>query len=177
MLGQVRSLLLFILFTVISADVFAGFGQVLIGVNGLTCSQCTRNVEMRIRRLPFIAEVTMNLEHTNGVITIKEGSTLDPSAIAKAVRDAGFSVRFLKASYTVDAAVNNQEPCFKIKGNNYQLVPADAVLQGQVMLQFIGADFMPAADLKPWKSQLVKRCQQKINTVYFVNPVNETTGL
>lgn len=177
MLASVKLLLLFILLTAGSVDAFAGFGQVFIGINGLTCSQCTRNVELRIRRLAFVSDVKMNLEHTNGVITLKNENVLDAGAIAKAVRDAGFSVRFLKASYVFGDNGISTEPCFKVKATNYQLIFGDAVLQRTVLLQFIGADFLTAAELKQWKPALVKRCENTSSSVYFVTPVNELKDL
>ena len=42
----------------------AQFQTVYIGVNGLTCSQCSRTVEMSIRKLDFVGDVQMNLAHT-----------------------------------------------------------------------------------------------------------------
>lgn len=177
MLARVKLLLLSISFVLCTVETFAGFGQVLIGVNGLTCSQCTRNVELRIRRLPFVRDVQMNLEHTNGIITLKDENILDARAIARAVRDAGFSVRFLKAAHTFPDQESGTGPCFKVRGSHYRLIPGDTVLQGTVLLQFIGADFLPAAELKPWKPALVKRCDHTSSPLYFVTPVNEVNDL
>jgi copper chaperone CopZ len=68
-----------------------------VGINGLTCSQCSRSVEMQLRKLSFVKNVNMDLESTEGTLQFKEGSNIDFSEIAKAVKDAGFSVRFLDA--------------------------------------------------------------------------------
>ena len=77
---------------------YAQFKEVTVGVNGLTCSQCSRSVEMRIRKLAFVADVKMNLEHTEGRIFFKKGDKVNVDKIAAAVVDAGFSVRFWHAT-------------------------------------------------------------------------------
>src|ERR1700744_3890006 len=66
-----------------------------VGVNGLTCSQCSRSVEMQLRKLSFVKNVNMNLKQTEGDLEFKEGAKIDFSKIAEAIKNAGFSVRFL----------------------------------------------------------------------------------
>lgn len=156
----------------IARDASAQFGDVHIGVNGLTCSQCTRNVEMRLRRLGFIEGVQMNLQHTDGIIRLKDAAVFDPAAIAKAVKDAGFSLRFLKADLNTAGIVAKDESCFSVKGKSYQLIPSGHALPPQATLQFIGPDFLPAAELKRWRAEMVKRCRIQGQT-YFVTSVND----
>ena len=66
----------------------AQYTSARIGVNGLTCSACTRSVEMSIRKLPFIENVEMNLENTDGILKFKKGQEVDIFKIAQAVVDA-----------------------------------------------------------------------------------------
>ena len=93
-----------------------------IGVNGLTCSQCTRNVEMKLRKLSFVTGVKMNLQQTNGVLSFKP-TGLDPSAIARAVRDAGFSLRFMEM--IVDEPNAPDTTVFRIGPNSFRIIPTD----------------------------------------------------
>ena len=79
----------------ISVDTFAGIKWIDVGVNGLTCSLCTRSVEMSIRRLDFVDTVMMSLETTEGRIYVKPDVPVNVEQIAKAVVNAGFSVRFI----------------------------------------------------------------------------------
>src|SRR5580693_7986784 len=97
----------------------AQFQSVFIGVNGLTCSQCTRTVEMSIRKLDFVAGVEMNLEHTEGKIILKKNARADMDKIARAVVNAGFSVRYLPADLVVDNSVVTNGSCFNYKGDEY----------------------------------------------------------
>src|SRR4051812_38883306 len=87
------------LFVAETAQSSAQFKSAMVGVNGLTCSACTRTVEMSIRKLDFVQDVTMNLENTEGKIVFKENADVDISKVARAVTDAGFSVRYLTAVF------------------------------------------------------------------------------
>lgn len=73
----------------------AQFREIRIGVDGLTCSQCTRSVEMQLRRLAFVDRVTMDLDSTRGRMTLRAGHQMAPKRIAIAVTNAGFSIRYL----------------------------------------------------------------------------------
>src|SRR5688572_13483114 len=68
----------------------SGFSQqfktVEIGIDGLTCSMCSRATEMNIRKLPFVDSVAMDLTNTNGVVTFKKDTQVDLDRIAEAVR-------------------------------------------------------------------------------------------
>ena len=57
-----------------------GYSQFLsaeIGVDGLTCSQCQRSVEMGLRKLDFIDDVQVNLDHTDGKIIFKSDKKIN----------------------------------------------------------------------------------------------------
>ncbi len=102
-----------------------GFSQietVRVGVNGLTCSQCTRSVEKKLRQLPFVADVSMNLANTSGEIRLKQGVAFRPEAISRAVRDAGFSLRFVHLLLQNPAEHPASGNCLSVSGLNLQLV-------------------------------------------------------
>jgi copper chaperone CopZ len=100
---------------------FGQFKSVTIGVNGLTCSQCSRGVEFALRKLKFVDDVKMNLVKTEGVIYFKPGLKVEIKMLAKAVVDAGFSLRFLKADFdfTTSEVMGN---CFYFENNAYQFI-------------------------------------------------------
>lgn len=113
-----------------------------VGVNGLTCSQCSRSVEMQLLKLPFVKEVKMNLEQTEGSLQFKQGANIDFSKIAKAVKDAGFSVRFLEARIDMDMAVAKKENSFMIGGNLFMIQNRKQdIIEGNMYFQFLGKKF------------------------------------
>lgn len=118
---KIRLLLCFCLLWLTSVA-SAQFTTVHIGVDGLTCSQCSRSVEMRLRKLNFIKDVEMDLANTRAVLKLKPNVTVDFSQIARAVTDAGFSVRFIDACFTRGAGEQVQEGCFSYKNTCFELV-------------------------------------------------------
>ncbi len=163
----------FFLFFCIGFSARAQFQTVSIGVNGLTCSQCTRTVEMSIRKLDFVADVQMNLQHTEGKITLKQGVKADMEKVAQAVINAGFSVRYLDAEFTADPSVTVSGGCFSYNGDEYVFTEAPKeALKGTVKLKFIGKKFLPKNEYKKMEQYMNATCGSTTGKVYHVQTVN-----
>ncbi len=140
---------------------------VQVGVDGLTCSQCSRSVEMSIRKLGFVQDVQMNLEHTEGKITFKPGAKIDLKKIANAVLDAGFSVRYLSVGFNFDNV--NTSTCVPFGENQFQFIKTEAkVLNGEAVLKVIGRKFMPKKEFKKWKEDLTPACDKAKGEIFYV---------
>lgn len=113
-----------LLFVAIAMNSKAQVLSAKIGINGLTCSQCSRSVEMQLLKLPFVKTVNMDLERTEGSINFKEGTKVDFSKVAKAVKDAGFSVRFLKAEIDLNKV--------ELKTNTFIINKETYLIEGKV---------------------------------------------
>jgi copper chaperone CopZ len=164
-----RSLLILLL-CFVAGSARAQFRAVYIGVNGLTCSQCSRTVEMSIRKLDFVADVQMNLEHTEGKIILKEDKKTDMEKIAQAVVDAGFSVRYLHADLAVDVSVIPSGSCFIYKGDGYTFPqPPKNPLKGVVKLKFVGKKYMGKNELKKAPAFSADKCKGATGKVYQVS--------
>lgn len=111
-----------------------------VGINGLTCSQCSRSVEMQLRKLAFVANVNMDLSNTEGTLQFKEGSKIDFSKIAQAVKDAGFSVRFLEVKIDMQK-VKADETGFKIANDLYLFPNAKDIKPSVVTFRFLGKKY------------------------------------
>jgi copper chaperone CopZ len=68
-----------------------------IGINGLTCSACVKNVEMQIKKLPFVLGVHMDIIGTEAQVHVRQGKEFKLEKLVRAVYKAGFSVREVKA--------------------------------------------------------------------------------
>lgn len=133
--------------------------EVQIGVDGLTCSQCTRSVEMSIRKLDFVKDVKMNLQHTEGTIIFKPNRRVNVDQIAKAITNAGFSVRYLQASIPFNNTTIADGHCFANDGTHYEFIQTKPqTLNGMVMVKFIGSKFVPKKDLKKWQPYMKNSC-------------------
>ncbi len=95
--------LVFFLLFLASRQLQAQFSQAEVSVNGLTCSQCSRSVEMALKRLDFISKVEMDLQEPKALVVFKKDAKINFSRLAKAVRDAGFSVGAVKARLATSA--------------------------------------------------------------------------
>jgi len=123
---------------------------------------------MSIRKLDFVKDVEMNLDNTEGKIIFKEGANVDMEKLAKAVINAGFSVRYLNATFKSDGSVKvSDNYCFAYGGNSYQFVKvAPANLQSETVFKFLGKEFLDSKEYKKWKGDLKSQCQGK--STYFV---------
>lgn len=165
-------ILLFMFLMMAQTSIYAQFISAEIGVDGLTCSACTRSVEMSIRKLDFVDSVTMNLEHTEGKIIFKKGAKVEIEKIANAVIDAGFSLRSLYAVVNVDQLKVANDLCWMYENNTYHFVkiPESKDVNGPVTLKFIGDKFMSKKEFKSWKSLCTNPCKStaQLSKEYYV---------
>ncbi|MBN8695616.1 MAG: heavy-metal-associated domain-containing protein [Bacteroidetes bacterium] len=138
-------------------------------MDGLTCSACTRSVEMNIRKLDFVDSVAMSLENTEGKITFKAGKKVTIEKIAQAVFDAGFSVRYLKANFVFDNLTISNGFNWTNENEQYCFVKADnKILNGETVLIFIGEKFMPSKPYKTWKKKIIECCGVIKKKIYYI---------
>lgn len=148
---------------------FAQFIWAEIGVDGLTCSQCSRSVEMSLLKLDFVHEVQMNLEHTTGKITFKKGIEVNLKKIAKAITDGGFSVRYLKVSYPFSNFNITHKVSLSDATGQFCFVNTEAKkLNGDILLTIISKEFMPRPDYIKWKEAIEKCCGKITKEIYYV---------
>lgn len=157
-----------LLFSLTGFTVRAQFMQASVGVNGLTCSQCSRSVEMQLRKLPFVKEVSMDLSRTEGIIRFRDKQPVSISAIARAVKDAGFSVRYLEADIDPATVQLSGKGCFQLNGDAYYISQTSGMAEGKVMrLQFLGSDYAPRNAKKNYHFPEAGACKGK-NTYYTI---------
>ncbi len=148
-----------LLLTCFSLSSQAQFTTAYIGVNGLTCSQCSRTVELSIRKLDFVADVQMNLEHTEGKIILKKNKKADIEKIAQAVVNAGFSVRYMHADLNMNNSVTATGTCVNYDGDQYVLTETPkSPLQGTVKLKFIGKKYQAKNEFKKAEAHMNDKC-------------------
>jgi cation transport ATPase len=165
---KTRHLFITLAFSLITIFSRAQFVTAELGVNGLTCSACTRSVEMSIRKLDFVKDVQMNLDNTNGIITFKPGSDVSIEKLAKAVIDAGFSVRYLQATFKTDSVLHiSNDYCFVYNNASYQFVNiTQSQTNNEIVMKFIGKEYQETKEYKKLKANLKPMCTGMKNTYY-----------
>jgi len=132
-----------------------------VGVNGLTCSQCSRSVEMELRKLPFVQKVDMNLEHTSGIVLFKPGTRVSVDKLTRAVVNAGFSTRFVRLTFDFKAIHPGTE-CFTVGQDAfYFLQPLSASHPEQMTFQVIAKGFLPDKALRQFVLKPSGDCRAK----------------
>lgn len=156
-----RFLLLVLIFLSATISGRAQVFQAEVGVNGLTCSQCSRSVEMELRKLPSVQKVDMNLEHTSGLILFKPGSRVSVDELAHAVVNAGFSTRYVHLTFDFKTIHPGTE-CFTIGQDAfYFLKPLSAQHPERMTFQVIGKGLLPDKALRQFVLKPSEDCRAK----------------
>lgn len=116
-----------------------------LGVNGLHCSACSFTVEKSIKKVDGVSVVQMDLNQRAGKIFFADGMQPSLVDLAKAVSDAGYSVRFLKLHFR--EAIDPKETCH---WQNYCFKPFE---EASASWQLLGKLFLPK---KEWKNKVVR---------------------
>lgn len=139
--------------------------QVVVSISGLTCSQCSRSVEMQLKKLGFIQSIQMDLKQTTATLKIKSGSKTDFRSIAKAVTDAGFSVAGLEAYMYAKQLKTDNNGCMQSGDGRFYIVnaPLASPARELIKFEFIGKPFNTTKTQQPSSSI---PCQKNAN--YFI---------
>lgn len=174
MASKIKYITLTVLCIVLRLASIAEIKLVEIGVEGLTCSGCSRSVEMSLRKLDFVDSVAMDLYNNNGKIFLKSKAIVSIEKIAKAITDSGFSVRYLNAVFYVSDIEVNENFCWTYENEQYQFVKvAVTKLNGNVTLKFVGEKYLSKKENKKWEPFVTnskgKGCKAK--NIYYVTIV------
>ena len=96
------------------------FKSVEMGIDGLTCSMCSRSVEMSLVKLDFVDRVEMDLNSNRSEIFFHEGMYVSIDKVAQAVIDAGFSVAYLNALFDFKELIIDIHTCWNYANETYQ---------------------------------------------------------
>lgn len=146
---------------------FAQQATIKVGIDGLTCSLCSYSVERSIKQLPYITNFEMDLNANIATFEIPFDEKISPTAIAKKIVDAGYSVRnffvvvdsnFKTISLTKifpNAALLNADETADKLTNNYQWIDKKHGKKG---------------DYKKWAKQYKDKLEGKnqVNKEWFV---------
>lgn len=146
--------LLVLSFGFIPKQSFAGLKWIDVGINGLTCSVCTRSVDRSLSRLEFVDSVAMSLENTEGRIYMKDVEVINLKRITKAITDAGFSVRFVRLQFDLRDTRIDKDGVFNFKGQQYQWLQFKASkVPNNIALMLVDEGFLPRKESNQWKKK------------------------
>ena len=82
--------------SILAATLFAvsaQAGTIEMKVNGLVCGFCAQGIEKILRENPATADVVVNLDDKQVVVTTKSGADITDADLKKAIKDAGYDVK------------------------------------------------------------------------------------
>jgi len=164
-----RSLLLVVFSLLQMSEVEAQQREVELGIDGLTCSMCSRSTEMSVRKLEFVSDVIMDLEHTTARIILKDGAKVSYELIGKAVRDAGFSVRYLSLMLDPGQAQLNTGDCISQDEKTYKYIGEQIVNDSDGMkFRIVAKGLMPMKELRKWTEMIKQGCADTERTIFVI---------
>lgn len=141
--------------------------SVKVGINGLTCSMCSRTVEKSMLQLPFVDKVEMSLEATEAKILLKPEASVSMKEIARSVKDAGFSVRFVSVEFDFSDIRVGEDGSFFCQGQSYSWVGKRMLPAGKsVSLRIIDPGFVPPNEKSKWAALIASSA--KSNDLHVV---------
>lgn len=159
-----RKYLVFFLLFLASWQLQAQFVQAEVSVNGLTCSQCSRSVELALKRLPFVESVAMNLQEPKAVVVFKKNTGINFFNLAKAVQDAGFSVRSIKAKFLPSKNDWTETSCFNSNGTLYYRKGIDNVANKNYNVLLLGKGLISKTELDKYKHKVQEEREASCDT-------------
>lgn len=74
------------------AESLAGYSKAELTVRGMSCPLCSNNIDGRLKKVEGVSDVHINLETGLVTVTFTEGAAPTREAMAKAIKDAGFTL-------------------------------------------------------------------------------------
>ena len=95
----------------------------------------------------------MSLEKTQGRVYLKD-QPVDFAQIARPWKKAGFSVRFLSATFTFDDVVVSENGSFYFQDYLFRwLGYRSGPINGPIELKLVDEDFLPKKEAKEWQQK------------------------
>jgi mercuric ion binding protein len=113
-------LLLLLSFSILPASGQAEVTRAQVAVEGMSCPFCAFGVEKKLKDVPGVAKVTVDMAGGTAALVAGEGKSLDLGRIDPAVKAAGFTPGALKitAVGTLSSGEQGEGPVFLIRGTD-----------------------------------------------------------
>jgi copper chaperone CopZ len=122
---------------------------------GLTCSMCSRSVDMQLRTLDFIDSIGIDLSHATFFLFFKKDKIVDFDQIKKKVEDAGFSVALLKVNYQFDNLKVENNSSFTYHNSTFYVINStQKILNGLVDFKIVDKGFVSDKEYKKYSKQI-----------------------
>jgi copper chaperone CopZ len=147
----------------ISTVLQAQISEVTVGINGLTCSMCSRTVEKSMLRLQWVEKVEMSLETTEAKIFIKKNAAVSMKEFPRSVKDAGFSVRFVSMEINAAGLRVQEDGLFYASGQQFRFTGTNKIpKEGIIKFRLIDPLFTRPNESKKWAALLPQKTENNV---------------
>jgi copper chaperone CopZ len=127
--------------------------------SGLTCSMCSKAIYKALVAIPFVKQVTSNIQQSTYQITFKENAEVNIDALDKAVAQAGFSISKLMLTMQFKQAAIENDAHVVIGKQTYHFIQVKPpVLDGEQVVTVIDKHFVPVKEYKLYSKQTTMKC-------------------
>ncbi|HYM20059.1 MAG TPA: heavy metal-associated domain-containing protein [Candidatus Kapabacteria bacterium] len=133
-----------------------------VGVDGLTCSLCSKGTEVTLKKLAFVDTIWVDLNDLVAHIRFKKDTKVSMDDVRKMIEDAGFTVRSIKAVFNFDHTTVGKDYHFVYQGDTYHFIGADSkTLSGPVTLRFVDKQYVSKKEFTSLAKMTSLDCYKK----------------
>jgi len=148
--------------------------RVELGIDGLTCSQCMRSVEIALRKQPGVEAVQVDLQATTAYVETNE--RLQLPLLKHAVEQAGFSVRSVALFFASPLPITS---CMKQGGGCLVWLQEEENTAAWQKVYVAGRTILSKRAYKQWARRHLlpaQACADCLSNVWYVSkaPYDET---
>lgn len=152
-----KKLLVSIIILFASVIAKAQISKAELTATGLTCSMCSKATYKQLTALPEVEKVETDLNKTAFILHFKNGSTVNPGNLKKAVEDAGFAVGELIVVFNFNNQKAEDNNSFTQDNITYTFMDTKpGVLAGEVKVKVLDKGFVVEKEYK----KLLKQVKQ-----------------
>ena len=154
-----KFLITFIVILIAASAAKAQFIKADLQVSGLTCSMCQLATQKALKTLDFVSDIKPDLNKNIYVLTFRKDKAVNLDLIKKKVKDAGFSVSKLIATFNFDHIKVSDNFHYQYSGNTYHFMNVPSkLLDGNVQIKVLDKDFISSGDFKKYAGQTEFPC-------------------
>jgi copper chaperone CopZ len=125
--------------------------SVSLQASGLTCSMCSRAIYKSLKKVPEVAKVKEDIQHSSYHVEFSNPSSVSLENLKKAVQDAGFSVAWMQVKVNFDNVEIASDSSLKLNDFVFYFVDIrKQKLNGEKKLLILDKDYILENDRKKY---------------------------
>lgn len=137
----------------------AQFTGATLRASGLTCAMCSKAVFNALSAVPYVEKVQPDIEASTYQLSFRNGTTIDPDLMARAVTDAGFSVAKLELTGVFPETPIEKDSHITWNNHVYHFVRSSSrVIKGKQTIRLVDKIFLLPKEQKNYAKLTTMAC-------------------